>query len=274
MSDPETDLRRMAFEEKAAERAHEIRVRELEIEALKARATQGAASGDLRGKLGVAGISAVAAVVGALASLGAAAVTGLFSLQETALQQDATATLEQQKFSFELIQSALTAPDQGEQVRRLQFFARIGLLPTVDVAELKSLADAAEAYVNSGGNEGRALPDYSPPEAAQIAAIQRALGQSARCPLRLAPDGVPGPATLACLRNLLPEASDADLTRLLARSPDRLMAWIAAGEVPADWRDALAPPAPAPAPPAPAARAPGKPQPLDLSPRAPLIPPG
>lgn len=206
-----------------------------EIDALKEAVATRSAKAERRTKVNLALISVASAAVGALASFGAALVTGVYSLQENRDSNQAVASLEQQQFSFELIQGALSETDQQEQIRRLTFLAQIGLLPTIDSDRLSLLASEGKEFLDSGGLSGVALPNYTPVAERPVGKVQIALNRSGICRPNLTEDASIGPATVACTATYLGGAFE-QAYAMLWWQPDVLLAWIEQGPPPRDWR--------------------------------------
>jgi hypothetical protein len=224
------------------DRAHVLRLQELEIERMKAEAALRAAGTEGRSNLGVAGISVVSAVVGALASLGAAYVSGSFDTQQADLENQAEASLEDQKFSYDLIKEALSQTSQVEQARRLYFLGRLGLLPTVDHSEVAIMVDENERFLRSGGLYGRALPSYAPAEDRPVGQIQIALNELGACRRDLQVDAVAGPVTVQCLADFLDEdgAALVEAFEVLWAQPQMALDWVQNDKPPDNWRVQLA----------------------------------
>ncbi|MGB0659477.1 MAG: hypothetical protein ACPGNV_04780 [Mangrovicoccus sp.] len=125
--------RRLALEERKLANEHDARMRELDLK-----------THDGRNKLSAAWISILSAVVGAVASLGAALVSGVVSIQGKTLDNRAEASLEQQKFDYELIRLALSEPDLAERAARLAFMSEIGLLKSIDTDKVRGFTTSAQ----------------------------------------------------------------------------------------------------------------------------------
>lgn len=234
-TNPETELalRRLALEERQADDAFRLREKELEIEALKARSAGTGQSDEHRSKLSMAAISVVSALVGAAASLGAAFFSGHFSVQEKTVETEAAADLEQQKFSYELITTALAEPDQIARALRLQFMVDIGLLRDLNQDEIRRYARAEQARIESGDGGYSLLPETRAPVSLDVANIQRELG--------LLADGIAGPMTAGAVAARFEgfEGDTGSAMKLLRWHPTVLLGWIRAGSLPPDWRAQL-----------------------------------
>lgn len=113
---------------------------ELEVDLLKAKLAERASSPEASTKVPVAWISLLSAGIGSVATIVVALVAGSFSLQEQAAEKDTALELEQAKFSYQLIQLALSEADVGARAKRLRFLLDIGLLENLEEAKLKIYA--------------------------------------------------------------------------------------------------------------------------------------
>ena len=231
MLEPEDlELRRLALEERKAADAFDLRKQELEIEATRVRH-------EPRNQISVAAITVVSALVGAGASIGAAYLSGLFSIQEQSVQADANSDLEEQKFGYELIATALSEPDARARAQRLKFLLDIGLLKNLEVDEIEKYADAEQKRIEQGGEGFSKLPQYHSNSLLQAHVM--ATGRIERfC------SGAVGTAPttselISCVVNTLDELNRSEAALLLNFSPSLLVEWLEAGRLPNDWRSFL-----------------------------------
>lgn len=157
------ELRRIELEEQRDRNAVLLREKELEIEALKARINHASQGVDQRGRSHVALISVLSAIIGASASIGAAYLTGNLSVQERQLVNAGQASLEQQKFSYELISTALSEEDDQTRAQRLRFMVDIGLLENLRADKLIEYADLEVERIEKGDERPSYLP-YTQPQ--------------------------------------------------------------------------------------------------------------
>lgn len=224
------DSRRLALEERKAADTFELRRQELEIEAART-------NREPKSQLNVAAITVLSALVGGIASIGAAFLSGHFSVQETNVQAEANSDLEEQKFSYELITTALSEPDAQARAIRLKFLLDIGLLENLKVVEIARYANAEQERIKSGGNGLSELPLYNAPSLSLAQTM--AIGRIERyC------SGAVGTAPTtneitACIVSAFKELSSTDAVLLLESSPIFLSQWLAAGSLPNDWRNFL-----------------------------------
>ena len=154
-TDPEIEDRKLALEELKERNARDLR--ELEIEAQNAAIGDTNLKADTRGRSNVALISVLSALIGAAASMGAAFLTGNLNLQERQIESEAVASLEQQKFSYELISTALNEEDDSTRAQRLRFMVDIGLLNNLNVDKLIEYAALEVQRIESGADTVMAL---------------------------------------------------------------------------------------------------------------------
>lgn len=152
------EQRKIALEEQKERNAREMRERELEIEAQKASIGHITSTTDTRGRSNVAIISVLSAAIGAVASMGAAFLTGNLSVQESQIDNAALANLEQQKFSYELITTALDEEDDNTRAQRLRFMVDVGLLDNLNVDKIKEYATREVERIE----RGETTPSYIP----------------------------------------------------------------------------------------------------------------
>ncbi|MEO9782279.1 MAG: ribosomal protein L7/L12 [Sedimentitalea sp.] len=157
------EKRRIELEEQRDKNNVLLREKELEIEALKARIGHASQGAEQRGRSHVALISVLSAVIGAAASMGAAYLTGNLSVQERQLVNAAQASLEQQKFSYELITTALSEEDDQTRAQRLRFMVDIGLLGNLRADKLIEYADLEAERIEQGDERPSYLP-YTQPQ--------------------------------------------------------------------------------------------------------------
>lgn len=164
MADQEAlEMRRIELEEQRDKNAVLLREKELEIETLKARIGHASQGADQKGRSHVALISVLSALIGAVASMGAAYLTGNLSVQERQLVNAAQASLEQQKFSYELITTALSEEDDQTRAQRLRFMVDIGLLENLRADKLIEYADLETERIEKGDERPSYLP-YTQPQ--------------------------------------------------------------------------------------------------------------
>lgn len=152
------ELRRIELEEQREKNAVLLREKELEIETLKATISHSTHGAEQRGRSNVALISVLSAFIGAIASIGAAYLTGNLSVQERRLVNAAQASLEQQKFSYELISAALSEEDDQTRAQRLRFMVDIGLLENLKADKLIEYADLEVERIEKGDTRPSYLP--------------------------------------------------------------------------------------------------------------------
>lgn len=152
------EQRRVALDELKERNARELRERELEIEAQKASIGHITSTTDTRGRSNVALVSVLSAAIGAVASMGAAFLTGNLSVQERQIDTAAAANLEQQKFSYGLISTALDEEDDNTRAQRLRFMVDVGLLDNLNVDKIKEYATREVERLERGD----ATPSYIP----------------------------------------------------------------------------------------------------------------
>lgn len=172
-TDPEIEDRKLALEELKERNARDLRERELEIEAQKAAIGDTNLKADTRGRSNVALISVLSALIGAAASMGAAFLTGNLNLQERQIESEAVASLEQQKFSYELISTALNEEDDSTRAQRLRFMVDIGLLNNLNVDKLIEYAALEVQRIESGVETPSLIPKT--PETFTPARVDRAI---------------------------------------------------------------------------------------------------
>lgn len=159
MTSPEPlELRRIALEETREKNARELRERELEIEAQKVSVGNMTSMADTHGRSRVALISVVSAAIGAAASIGAAYLSGNLSVHERQIDNAAVASLEQQKFSYELISAALNEDDDITRAQRLRFMVDVGLLDNLKVEKLVEYANLEVKRIESGQDTTSLIP--------------------------------------------------------------------------------------------------------------------
>ena len=164
------ELRRIELEEQRERNAVLLREKELEIETLKARIGHASQGADQRGRSNIALISVLSAGIGAVASMGAAYLTGNLSVQERQLVNAAEASLEQQKFSYELISTALSEQDDQTRAQRLRFMVDIGLLENLRADKLIEYADLEVERIEKGETRPSYLPYTEPMQSQQMSA--------------------------------------------------------------------------------------------------------
>lgn len=154
----ELEARRVALEETREDRAYELRRRELAIEERKA-GREGA-------RTLIVGL--VSAVIGAVASLGAAYLAGAFDIQGRRIEGRAAADLEQQRFRFELINWALAEEDDQARAQRLRFMVEVGLPERLDRDAILRYAEREEQRLRTGSDEPSLIPRTEINPAAQM----------------------------------------------------------------------------------------------------------
>jgi len=135
-----------------------LKAKELEIAELKARLDAHGARSETRMKLPLALISLVSAVVGAVASLGVAYVGGSFSIQEKAEDRRTAISLEQAKFSYQLITTALSEEDEQTRAQSLRFLLDIGLLDSLNKDKVLEYAADDQEFPTTDTGVGSKTP--------------------------------------------------------------------------------------------------------------------
>ena len=153
--DRNLELRRLILEEtREQNRAQEARLsHDLNVEA--ARATHQSSHKSLP----VAWISVISALVGGVASLGGAYLTGGFDVQKEQVTTKGAFDLEQQKFANSLINEALSEGSDQDRAERLIFMVDIGLFGNqLKPDQIRRYAAAEAERVESGGQGKSLLP--------------------------------------------------------------------------------------------------------------------
>lgn len=102
-------------------------------------------------------ITIVAAVISAIATIGAAYLGGFFDVAKTNAVSLGTINLERLKFSNELVKGALATNNPANS---LLFYADIGLLDGLKLDKVKDYAQRERDRIKSGGSGSSLLPSF------------------------------------------------------------------------------------------------------------------
>jgi len=232
--------RRHELEERKEKNNFELRLKELEI--AEKQADRGLHSGKIKSFL----VPVASAAAGAAATLGAAAMTGLFSVQESTVLTQAEASLAAQKFSYEMISIALSEPEPRDRALRLSFLLDVGLLDSLDREKIREYAEGERRRLDSGETEDSVLPFFQSSAMREFEEfewqlpssepIQNAMVTTGLCSVEVT--GKPDLETTTCLQEFL--GDDVKPTDLYAAYlvPGTVSNWIQHGK-PLNWQTYL-----------------------------------
>ena len=147
------DERRVALEELRERNRAAEQARALDIEERKAAHATRTSTAEAQTRIPVTLVSLVSAVVGGLASLAVAYVTGVFGVENTREESAGQITLERQKFFNQMISDALEEVSDKKRAERIKFMVDIGIFDSeLNTAKLREYAEREQLPQGLSGN--------------------------------------------------------------------------------------------------------------------------